>query len=436
MITAQRNPAGPTPAPGDGPAQKPPTGQAAVLEPVGGRAVVAKPPTGPPAVGPPTTLPATTLPGTVQPSNTLPGTARPGTVQPPATRPGTVRSSTARPGARASGRFGAVRVARRQHGLATRHQLTTAGVPGGTIASRTRPGGPWQRLLPRVYLLQTGPPDPRRRALAAVLYAAEATADPLSGDTAVLTGGAALALLGIRDTPTSPADVLIRAPRRLAAAPGVRTRATSRWPRTMTVSGVPTARPVRAAADFAARTEPGAPPDRIRSVLAQVVQAGWCHPHDLHAELRASRLLHRPAVRAAAAELLAGVRSVAEGRARDTLEATDLPTPLWNARLHTSDGAFLASPDAYWPDEGVALEVDSAEYHYTRDAWQATLRRRLRLESHGILVVSATPSMLRDTPAEVLAALRTLLALAGSRPTPPTARARGHQQLTLFPAKG
>ncbi|MFD9573840.1 hypothetical protein ACFWBI_28880 [Streptomyces sp. NPDC059982] len=321
-----------------------------------------------------------------------------------------------------------VPLARRQLGLATRHQLTTGGVPAATLTSRTRPGGPWQRLLPRVYLLQTGPPDHRQRALAAVLYAAEPTSDPLSGDTAALTGAAALALLGIRDAPPVPADVLIRAPRRLTALPQVRPAPTTRWPRTLTVSGVPSAHPVRAAADYASRA---AHPDRIRSVLAQVVQAGWCHPHDLHAELRASRLLARPAIRAAAAELLAGVRSVAEARARDTLTATDLPTPLWNARLYTPDGTFLASPDAYWPDEGVALEIDSAEYHYTRDAWHATLRRRLRLESHGILVVSATPSMIRDTPAEVIAALRTLLTLTTPRPTPPTAQARGHQQLAL-----
>ncbi|MET9322865.1 hypothetical protein ABZX75_22110 [Streptomyces sp. NPDC003038] len=322
------------------------------------------------------------------------------------------------------------KVARRQLNLATRHQLTTAGIPGGTITSRTRPGGPWQRLLPRVYLLQTGPPDPRQRALSAVLYAAEPAADPLAGETAALTGGAALALLGIRDAPSTPADVLIRAPRKLAGTAAVRPLPTSRWPRTITVSGIPSTRPVRAAADFASRA---GHPDRIRSVLASVVQTGWCHPNDLYAELRASRLLSRPAVRAAAAELVAGVRSIAEARARDTLTATDLPTPLWNVRLYTAAGAFLASPDAYWPDEGVALEVDSAEYHYTRDAWHATLRRRLRLESHGILVVSATPSMIRDTPAEVISALRALLTLAGSRPTPPTAVARGHQQLTLFP---
>ncbi|MCJ1677136.1 hypothetical protein MTF65_07210 [Streptomyces sp. APSN-46.1] len=327
----------------------------------------------------------------------------------------------------------AAKVARRQLNLATRHQLTAAGVPDGTVTSRTRPGGPWQRLLPRVYLLQTGPPDHRQRALAAVLYAAEPGADPLSGDTAALTGGAALTLLGIRDAPHTPADVLIRAPRRLAGTPELRPLPTARWPRTITVSGIPSARPVRAAADFAARADA---PELVRSVLAGVVQAGWCHPQDLHAELRACRLLTRPAIRAAAAELLAGVRSVAEAQARDTLTATDLPTPLWNARVHTPDGTFLASPDAYWPEEGVALEIDSAEYHYTRDAWHATLRRRLRLESHGILVVSATPSMIRDTPTEVLAALRTLLTLASTRPTPPTALARGHQQLPLFPGNG
>lgn len=327
----------------------------------------------------------------------------------------------------------ASRTARRQLNLATRHQLAASGIPEGTITSRTRPGGPWQRLLPRVYLLQTGPPDHRQRALAAVLYAAEPAADPLSGDTAVLTGGAALALLGIRDVPHTPADVLIRAPRRLTGTPEVRPVATARWPRTIAVSGIPSTRPVRAAADFAARS---GDPARIRSTLAHVVQAGWCHPQDLHAELRAARLLTRPEVRAAAAELLAGVRSIAEALARDTLTATDLPTPLWNARLYTPDGAFLASPDAYWPDEGVALEIDSAEYHYTRDAWHATLHRRLRLESHGILVVSATPSMIRDTPAQVVQALRTLLTLTRSRPTPPTAQARGHQQLQLFPGVG
>ncbi|QES54852.1 hypothetical protein DEJ51_12015 [Streptomyces venezuelae] len=320
------------------------------------------------------------------------------------------------------------RIAHRQQNMATFHQLRQAGIPAATISGRSRHGGPWQRLLPRVYLLQTGPPDIRQQALSAVLYAAHPGADPLAGTTAALTGGAALALLGIRDAPPEPLDILVRSPRSPAATGRVRPCPTSRWPATIHISGIPSARPVRAAADFAARTDQA---DLVRSVLANVVQGGWCHPHDLHAELRAGRVRNRPAVRAAAAELLAGVRSIAEGRARDTLAATDLPAPLWNTRLHGPDGTFLASPDAYWPDEGVALEIDSAEYHYTRDAWQATLLRRLRLESRGVLVASTTPGLLRDSPAEVIAALRALLALGAARPAPPGVTARGHAQLEL-----
>ncbi|MGW3327512.1 hypothetical protein [Streptomyces virginiae] len=320
------------------------------------------------------------------------------------------------------------RTAQRQQNLATYHQLKQAGIPSATISGRSRRGGPWQRLLPRVYLLQTGPPDTRQQALSAVLYAAHPAADPLSGSTAALTGGAALALLGIRDAPPEPLDVLVRAPRSPAATGRVRPCPTARWPATIHISGVPSTRPIRAAADFAARTDDA---DLVRSVLANVVQSGWCHPHDLHAELRAGRARGRPAVRVAAAELVAGVRSIAEGRARETLAATDLPTPLWNARLHGPDGTFLASPDAYWPDEGVALEIDSAEYHYTRDAWQATLLRRLRLESRGVLVAGTTPGILRDRPADVIAALRALLALGAARPTPPQVTARGHAQLEL-----
>ncbi|GGZ75481.1 hypothetical protein GCM10010371_39100 [Streptomyces subrutilus] len=210
----------------------------------------------------PADAPSTTRTGTTGPrrATTRPPGTRTGPTPSPADAPSTTRTGTTGPpphgtatGTRSASTRGsgprAHRPGSRQLGLATRHQLTAAGVPTGTVTSRTRPGGPWQRLLPRVYLLQTGPPDPRQRALAAVLYAAPPDADPLSGDTAALTGGAALALLGVREAPHTPADVLIRAPRRLAATGWARPLPTSRWPRTITVAGIPCTRPVRAAAD-------------------------------------------------------------------------------------------------------------------------------------------------------------------------------------------
>lgn len=79
----------------------------------------------------------------------------------------------------------------------------------------------------------------------------------------------------------------------------------------------------------------------------------------------------------------------------------------------------------------MALEIDSAEYHYTRDAWRGTLHRRLRLESRGVLVASTTPGLLRDRPADVIAALRAPLVLGAARPAPPQVTTRGHAQLEL-----
>ena len=56
---------------------------------------------------------------------------------------------------------------------------------------------------------------------------------------------------------------------------------------------------------------------------------------------------------------------------------------MFNPRLYL-DGKFLASPDAWWPSAGVAVEVDSKEYHFFFDGWQDTLRRHDRITAAGI----------------------------------------------------
>ncbi|MGP3637646.1 hypothetical protein ACTU45_30630, partial [Streptomyces sp. 24-1644] len=82
------------------------------------------------------------------------------------------------------------------------------------------------------------------------------------------------------------------------------------------------------------------------------------------------------------------------------------------------DGSFLAVPDAYWPREGVALEVDSEEFHLGATAYRATLRRRLKLETHGIEVVTVAPALVRDHPDEVVAAVLAKLRLGAGRREP------------------
>lgn len=344
------------------------------------------------------------------------------------------------------------RLARSQLRLATTRQLRATGLSPSTAARRCASGGPWQRLLPGVVLIQTGDPDARQRLLGAVLYAVtargagacpveEADAGPsagpsvgpgagpdvgpgaMSGATAVLTGEAALALYGVRGVATDRAEVLVASRRSLRDTSYVRLRRTTRWPPTLLVNGIPCVRPVRAASDFA-RHEPSA--DRVRAVLANTVQKASCHPEDLRAELRASHALRNPALRAVIHELRVGVRSIAEGETRDVLTAARVPPALWNPTLLTASGAFLARPDAYWPHAGVALEVDSEEYHLGITAYRATLRRRLLLESHGVDVVSAVPALVRDHPQELVAAVLTKLRLAEARKDRPSVVVRPH----------
>src|SRR5580698_9835696 len=65
----------------------------------------------------------------------------------------------------------------------TREQAVTVGVTRHALRHRLRSGGPWQGLLPGVYLATTGTPTPIQQEMAAMLYA---------GPDSVVTGLAAV----------------------------------------------------------------------------------------------------------------------------------------------------------------------------------------------------------------------------------------------------
>jgi hypothetical protein len=99
--------------------------------------------------------------------------------------------------------------------------------------------------------------------------------------------------------------------------------------------------------------------------------------------------------------------------------ASDLPEPLWNCRLETSDGEFIAEPDGYYEDIGLALEVDSREHHYKRaDNFAATWMRHGVYNRHRILAERILPETIRDDPASVIAAIRATRAANGGRTAP------------------
>src|SRR5690349_2395056 len=81
-----------------------------------------------------------------------------------------------------------------------RRDLLAAGVSQHTLATRCRPGGPWQLLLPGVLMLANSPPSRRQRLRAALLYA---------GDDAVITGVQSLHEHGLAVANTDEVHVLV-----------------------------------------------------------------------------------------------------------------------------------------------------------------------------------------------------------------------------------
>lgn len=300
---------------------------------------------------------------------------------------------------------------RTQHGVIARGQALVCGMTDTALRYRVRPEGPWQMLLRGVYAAQTGTPSADQRDMAALLYA---------GPGSVITGCAALRRLGLRVPRATNVDVLVPAARRRHSRDFVRVWRTTRMPDLFCASGqIHFALVTRAVAD-AARSLTDL--REVRAVVASSVQSGWCRIAELARELGDGPVAGSARFRQVLAEVADGVRSVAEADFRDLVNRAGLPVPVFNARLY-SGGALLAVVDAWWPDAGVAAEVDSREWHLSAEDWERTIRRHARMTARGILVLHFTPRQIGTEQDQVVAALRAALeAGRGTGPLPLRAR--------------
>jgi hypothetical protein len=284
----------------------------------------------------------------------------------------------------------------RQNMLFTRRQALAAGVHPNVLHRRAQPAGPWQEILPGVYLAVTGTPTRDQRDVAAVLYA---------GPGGTLTGPAALARHGMRGS-SQVIDVLIPANRHRQSAGFVLVHRTTRLPPYVCYAGpVQYALPARAVADAVRAMRDLAD---VRAIVAAAVQSRRCTIEQLQAELKGGAVPGSALFRAALAEVAQGVRSGPEGELLALLKRGKLPKPLLNARLYVGED-LLARPDAWWPDFGVVVEVDSKEWHLDPDSWEQTMRRHARMTALGVLVLHFSPRQIRQEPDQVLATIRAAL---------------------------
>ena len=283
---------------------------------------------------------------------------------------------------------------------------------------RVRRGGPWQALLPGVYLTVSGTPSHRQKEMAALLYA---------GPGSLITGPVALLHHSIRGGPSLDViDVLVPAERQRLNAGFARLHRTARMPARISSSGpVRLALVPRAVADTARQLTSLRD---VRAVVADAVQLGRCTIAELADELRNGPIKGSAMFRSVLAEVADGIRSTAEGDLRDLIRAARLPMPLFNPSLYKGD-TFLAKPDAWWPDAGVAAEVDSRAFHLSPEDWDRTRRRHTLMAAVGISPAPLLPPRHPYRPSHGNKAHQRRL---GKRPHPPPSP---HPYRPVFPTE-
>jgi hypothetical protein len=293
-----------------------------------------------------------------------------------------------------------------QFSVISRSQLLGLGMSDHAMQYRVRRGGPWQTLLPGVYLGVSGAPNLPQKEMAALLY---------GGPGSLITGPVALLHAGLRcASDLETVDVLVPAERQRNSVGFARLYRTARMPDRITSSGPVRFAPVaRAVADTSRQLRSLR---EVRAVVADAVQTDRCTLSQLAAEASSGPIRGSAMFRSVLAEVAEGVRSTAEGDLRDLIKVARLPMPLFNPSLHDASGAFIAKPDAWWPKAGVAAEADSREWHLSPADWDRTRKRHALMCAAGILPLHFSPRQIRREPAEVVGLIKEALERGLQRP--------------------
>lgn len=290
------------------------------------------------------------------------------------------------------------RIIARQHQVVTRSQVLQCGLPDSTIDYKITSKGPWQALLPGVYLTVTGTATQEHREIAALLYA---------GPDSMITGPCAVRRHRLRSPGPAAVDVLVAPTMRRQSLDFVRLRHTERMPKTWFATGpVRFAEVPRAVADTARQLNSL---EDVQAVIYEAVQQRACTVRQLITELNEGPCKGSSLFRLVLTEAVDGVRSGAEADFRSLVTRGRLPEPMYNARLYTLDGTFIAMADAWWDDAGVAAEVDSRAYHLSPAAQDRDRDRHDKLIAYGIFPLHFSPRRIKREGEAVLADIASAL---------------------------
>ncbi len=276
-----------------------------------------------------------------------------------------------------------------QDGLLTRRQALDAGLTDGALRHALRPAGPWRRLAPGVYVTVTGELTARQRVRAALLHA---------GPGGVLSGADACRAHGLRYVPAlEPPLVLVPHHVRAASNHLVTVRRLTTAPPSRCIDGLPVAPVERAVLDCALAMHSL---QDVRALVCESVQRRRTTALRLADALRSTRRNGSALARIAVLDVLEGCHSAPECELRDLVRSSRvLPEPRWNRPLPGVPGL---TPDGWWEEAHLVLEVDSTEHHAFGTAPERTQRRASRAVAAGWRVMPISPRRIRTDPASLL----------------------------------
>ena len=271
-------------------------------------------------------------------------------------------------------------IATSQSGLVTRAQLTAAGISAAAV--RHRSARSWRHVLPGVVSLSYGPLSPDQRLIAAQLMCgpnarvSAGTAARWHGITAAVDDGRVHMQVPVSQAARRAGFVVATRSRRLALSAAC--------------SGIIRLAPLPRAVADAART---ARSDRIAAaIVIEAVQRHLVGLPDLEHELEAGARRGSAILRRALATARTGAWSVAEVDLLELLATSQVLPPAWpNPELRAPDGTVLPSPDAWFDDVGLAVQVHSATHHSSPADWDRTVRVDSIFAEYGISRLAVTP---------------------------------------------
>lgn len=292
-------------------------------------------------------------------------------------------------------------IAGRQLGLFTFRQAVEAGFPKGTIAALVRPGR-WVRVRPRVYRTAETPPAPGEAIVAAWLAC---------GEPAAVSRLAAAAIWELEAPPPGTPTVTVPWTRRLEL-PDVEVRRTRRWSSAEVVrrGAVRVTSPMRTLLDLAPILEELplelALDDAHRRRLVHIDRFGTYLDEAVRRRIPgASDLRHLVRLRDPDRPNDSG----GETKLLHRLRIARLPLPVYRHWIRTRRGNRRI--DLAYPDEKVALEVDSYRWHTGRVRHDDDRARDNELADAGWERRHITSTMLDDPAPTVELTVATALGL-------------------------